>query len=129
MVKSNKKTELKGLLNKKIVEFFDLKDNQVFIGEQNVNHIKDEHYDDYEKYFEYVPEIIHSPDYVGRNLRNNSIELIRKFFSEEKKIYVKVAVRVSKRGILYVRTLFVIGNSEQFEYHISQGYYKKVQNL
>ena len=119
---------LKALLNKKTVDFFELKDSRVFIAERNINHIRRKHPIAYEKYYDSISEIISCPDYIGRNLENNSMELIREFFSNEKKFYVKVAVNVDKKGLFYAKTLYVL-NFSKFELQVFQGYYKKVQNL
>lgn len=117
--------ELKGILNKKTIDFFELKDNKVYIGEQNIIHIKNKHYIDYVKYYEYLSEIINSPDYIGRNLKDNSLELVKVLFCEEEKKYIKVAIRITQKGNLFVRTLYIL-NSLKFEFQVSKGYYKKL---
>lgn len=122
-------TELKGILNQKVADFFGLKDNKmVYIGEQNILHMKNKHYSDYETYYQYLSEIVNSPDYVGKNPRDESLELIKEFFCEESNSYVKVAVRVSKNQTLFIRTLYSL-NSSKFEYQVSKGYYQRVENL
>ncbi|WP_335980662.1 PBECR3 domain-containing polyvalent protein [Fusobacterium polymorphum] len=118
--------ELIGLLKKEIIEYFNLNDERVFIGEVNKNHIRVKHYEDYEAYFEYISEIISSPDYFGKNLRDESIELIKEFKISEK-IYIKVAVRISKKGKLFARTLYKLTDTERFEYQLSKGFYKKIK--
>ena len=120
--------ELKGFLNKKTVDFFNLKDNRVFIAERNIVHMRKKHCEDYEKYYESISEIISCPDYIGRNPKDNSMELIKEFFFEEKKFYVKVAVAIDKQELLYAKTLYTL-NFLKFEFQVLQGYYKKVQNL
>ena len=120
--------EIKGFLNQKTVEFFNLKDNKVYIGEQNILHMKNKHYSDYEIYYEHLYEIINSPDYIGKNPRDNSLELVKEFFCEETKTYVKIGIRISQKGTLFVRTLYTL-NSSKFEFQVSKGSYKKVQNL
>ena len=120
--------ELKGFLNRKVIEFFGLEKGEVYIGEQNILHMKSDHYSDYDKYFVYISEIISSPDYIGKNPRNDSLELVKEFFCEETKNYVKIAIRISQKGTLFVRTLYTL-NSSKFEFQVSKGSYKKVQNL
>lgn len=122
-------TELKGILNQKVADFFGLKDNKmVYIGEQNILHMKNKHYSDYETYYQYLSEIVNSPDYIGKNPRDESLELIKEFFCRESNSYVKVAIRVSKNQTLFIRTLYSL-NSSKFEYQVSQGYYHRVENL
>lgn len=116
--------ELIGILNKEITDYFNLKENYVYIGEQNKEHIKNKHYEDYEKYFEFISEIISSPDYYGKNPIDNSIELVKEFQTIEKN-YIKVAIRISAKGTLFARTLYKL-NTSKFEYQLSKGDYQKI---
>lgn len=118
--------EIIGVLNKEIKDYFGLKENFVYIGEQNKEHIKNKHYEDYEKYFEYISEIISSPDYYGKNLKDDSIELVKEFETSDK-VYIKVAVRISKKGVLFARTLYKLSNKERFEYQLSKGFYQRLK--
>lgn len=118
--------EVIGILNEEIKKYFGLKENFVYIGEQNKEHIKNKHYEDYEKYFEYISEIISSPDYYGKNLKDDSIELVKEFETSEKS-YVKVAVRISKKDILFARTLYKLSDKERFEYQLSKGFYQRLK--
>ena len=118
--------EMIGILIEEIKIEFELNETIVYIGPQNIEHIRNKHPEDYEIYFKSISEIISSPDYYGRNLKDGSIELTKEFEISEKK-YVKVAVKVSKRGKLFAKTLYVLTNSERFEYQLSEGYYKKIE--
>lgn len=118
--------EMIGILIEEIKIEFELNETIVYIGSQNIEHIRNKHPEDYEIYFKSISEIISSPDYYGRNLKDGSIELIKEFETSEKK-YVKVAVKVSKKGKLFAKTLYVLTNSERFEYQLSEGYYKKIE--
>ena len=118
--------EMIGILIEEIKIEFELNETIVYIGPQNIEHIRNKHPEDYEIYFKSISEIISSPDYYGRNLKDGSIELIKEFEISEKKS-VKVAVKVSKRGKLFAKTLYVLTNSERFEYQLSEGYYKKIE--
>ena len=102
--------EMIGILIEEIKIEFELNETIVYIGPQNIEHIRNKHPEDYEIYFKSISEIISSPDYYGRNLKDGSIELIKEFEISEKK-YVKVAVKVSKRGKLFAKTLYVLTNS------------------
>lgn len=118
--------ELIGVLNKEIRDYFGLKENFVYIGEQNKEHIKNKHYEDYETYFKYISEIISSPDYYGKNLKDDSIELVKEFETSDK-VYIKVAVRISKKGVLFARTLYKLSDKERFEYQLSKGFYQRLK--
>ena len=117
--------ELVGILNSQIIEYFNLSTHFVYIGEQNKEHIKKKHYEDYSKYYSYISEIINSPDYFGKNPLDNSIELVKEFKVNETN-YIKVALRISNSGILFARTLYKL-NSSKFLDQLSKGDYLEIQ--
>ena len=117
--------EMIGILIEEIKIEFKLEEAMVYIGPQNIEHIRNKHLEDYEVYFKNISEIISSPDYYGRNLKDGSIELIKEFKISGKE-YVKVAVRISKNGKLFARTLYKLTDTERFEYQLSKGFYKKI---
>lgn len=71
------------------------------MGETNLEHMKNEHPEDFEKYGDKLSEILSSPDYIAKHPNKDSIEYIKVFYDEEKEDYVLVAVRASQRGIYY----------------------------
>lgn len=90
-----------------------LKPNKpIFIGEQNLQHIKDRHPEDFEKYGEKISEILTNPDYVAKHPRKDSIEYIKVYYDEEQSDHVLVAVRATTRGINFARTLFVMSEEK-----------------
>ena len=117
--------ELIGILNSKIIEYFNLNTSLVYIGKQNEEHIKNKHYEDYEKYYSYISEIVNSPDYFGKNPLDNLIELVKEFKVDGTN-YVKVALRISNSGVLFARTLYKL-NSSKFLYQLSKGDYLEIQ--
>ena len=116
-----------GILKPEIVNKFGLQNDIVYVGQQNIEHIKRKHVDDYNLFFDKLSEIIINPDYVGRHPHNNSIELVKEFLIQEKH-YVKVAVRVSKNGILFVRTLYTL-NDYKFLRKLNNNHYEKVLDI
>ena len=97
----------------------------IYIGEANINHMKNRHFDDYQKYGNYIEYIIINPDFVGINPKNQSIEYVKEFSVDND--FVKVAVRVSSGGQYYARTLYVLKNSRVNNF-IAQGTLKKIKN-
>lgn len=72
-----------------------------------IKHIKKRHPGIFEQYYELIPDIIESPDYVGQNPRepSTSVELI-KLVSE----HLLLAVKLDPSGYLYVSTLYDLNN-------------------
>ena len=79
----------------------------IFISESNIVHIRETHKDAYIKYFGCLTDIIEHPDYIGiAGVYAPSIEYIRKFEIEGE--LVNVAVRASRNGTFYLRSMFII---------------------
>ncbi|MBR8733432.1 hypothetical protein IX329_001006 [Fusobacterium necrophorum] len=121
--------EMIGILNKKIVKKFHLEHTNgfVYIGPENIEHMRIRHPEDYEIFYEKLSNIISEPDYVAENLRDGSLELV-KIFQTDTKEFIKVAVRISSKNTLFARTLYKL-NSKKTEWDIEKGYFKKLEEL
>lgn len=111
-----------GILNKKVIKLLGLgyeNEMPILLGESNVDHMKREHIDDFVKYGDNIEEIINSPTYIARNPRQDSIEYIKEYKIDNE--FVLVAVRVSSKGKLFVRTMFVMSELKKQKY-LSKGY-------
>ena len=85
--------------------------------------MQENHLEDYNKYNGEISNIINNPDYVRVNPRDGSFELIKEFKIDNE--YVKVAVRVSTRGDMIARTLYVLNNNRVANF-IARGSLTKV---
>ena len=94
----------------------------IYIGESNIRHMKQKHPDDYSKYGDRIPDILSSPDYVGMNPSDGSIEYVKEFLIEGE--YVKVAVRIAGTGKYYARSLYVL-NPNRVRNFIAKGTLKR----
>ncbi|RVP92910.1 PBECR2 nuclease fold domain-containing protein [Sinorhizobium meliloti] len=113
------KPEKVGEINDVVISVLNLSldpDTPIFLGETNLEHMKSEHPEDFEKYSGKLAEILEFPDYVAKHPKKDSIEYVKKFYDEEKEDYVLVAVRASRIGIYYARTLFVMGDEKVKKY-------------
>lgn len=90
----------------------------IYIGKENIRHIKKSHLRDFQKYGKDINKIISFPTYISRNPKKNSIEYIKVY--EDKGDYVLVAVRSSSSGILYIRTLFIMSYEKIAKYWIKK---------
>ena len=71
-----------GKITSKIISILELdykNEEPIFIGEANINHMKKEHSEDFEKYGTDIANIIKTPAYLARNEKKNSIEFIKKY--------------------------------------------------
>lgn len=94
----------------------------ILLGKSNIQHMKNDHPEDYVKYGAYIGDILDSPDYVGINPGDNSIEYVKEF--EIDNDFVKVAVRVSRKGTLFARTIYTL-NPNRTQNFIAAGTLKK----
>ncbi len=115
--------EIVGYLTKQIIDMLSLEaeaDTPIFISESNTKHIRDAHPDAYFKYYDNLSDIIEYPDYVGiAGVHTPSIEYIKRY--EVNNELVNVAVRTSKSGVYYLRSLFVIEEGRLNDY-LKKGY-------
>jgi hypothetical protein len=101
-------------------------DIPIFLGPTNLEHMKSEHPDDFEKYSGKIAEILEFPDYVAKHPKKDSIEYIKKYYDEEKGDYVLVAIRATTNGIHYARTLFVMSDIKVEKYK-QKGAFKQIK--
>lgn len=106
-----------GQINKRVIELLDLNiqpGTPIIIGQQNIEHMENEHPDDYKRYGAMIEEIIANPTYISKNPRQQSIEYIKVFEIDGN--HVLLAVRVSGKGVYFARTLFVMSDEKVSKY-------------
>lgn len=101
-----------GRLDQKVVDTFNLSwmgGQEIYCGESNIQHMKTNHPEDYEKYKDELENIIKNPTFIARHPRkkNAAIEYI-KVFDDNDGERVLVAVRATGKEKLFARTLFVM---------------------
>lgn len=118
-----------GKFSKKIIDLLnlDIPDNtEIYIGNQNREHMEKKHSHDYYYYHHLLPNIIENPDYVGIEPKNNSIEYIKEV-SIDPNVIIKIAIRVSSNGKYFVRTMYNISD-HKIQSALNKGYLFKVEN-
>ncbi|MBE6106757.1 PBECR2 nuclease fold domain-containing protein [Anaerovibrio lipolyticus] len=111
-----------GTIDKKTIELLGLSiapDTPILLGESNINHMKESHPEDYEKYFSSLEAILAAPDYVNLNPKDGSIKYIKTVDE-----HVVVGVRVSTKGKAFARTIFTI-EEWKFKQYADGGYLKE----
>lgn len=98
-------------------------DRAIYCGPSNLAHMRTTHPGDFAKYGSQIAAILAAPDYVGRNPTDGSIEYVKEFLVGGE--YVKVAVRLSRQGRYYARSLYVL-NSKRVRNFIAKGTLKKI---
>jgi hypothetical protein len=116
-----------GTITEKVLRLLDITDikpgTPILLGDTNIQHMEKSHPADYKKYGKYLEYILSSPDYIGINKRDDSIEYLKEFrFDNE---YVKVAVRISLSGSVFARSIYIL-NRNRVNNFIKKGTLKKV---
>jgi hypothetical protein len=116
-----------GKLNLKVIKLLDLDfehEIPIILGDTNIEHMKRQHPNDYEKYGQDIKEIIENPTYVAKNPNQGSIEYIKEYQVDNE--FVLVAVRISNNGKMFARTLFTMTDRKKNIY-LNKGYAKKYE--
>lgn len=112
-----------GKIDEKVINLLGLSvqpDTEIYLGDSNVSHMKQDHYDDFQKYFGDLESILASPDYVALHPSNGSIEYIKVLAD-----HVLVAIRVTSGGLWYARTLFAMSPEKVKRYMSNPNILKK----
>ncbi len=109
--------EIIGYISQAVVDTLDLcikPNTPVLIGDANIEHIKNRHPYEYDKYYDDIGTIINSPDYVGINPKDASILFVRLY--EVNGEYIRVAVKVTTSGKCFAKTLHSLStcNAERY---------------
>lgn len=99
------------------------KDANIYLGASNIEHMRSSHPADFARYGNQLADILKSPDYIGKNPSDDSLEYVKEFLVSGE--YVKVAVRLSKSDRFYARSLYVL-NSNRVRNYVSKGTLKKL---
>lgn len=98
----------------------------IYLSSSNREHMMEHHPDAYQRYFDHLPDILSSPDYIGiGGVQAPSVEFIKRF--EINNEFVNVAVRASKRGVYFTRSMFTISET-QIDLYLKKGTLKKLTN-
>ena len=112
------KRKIVGYLSEQIIQKLSLEvepETPIYISDSNTKHIRETHPDAYFKYYDNLHEILEAPDYVGiAGVHAPSIEYIKKF--EVNGELVNVAVRTTKSGVYYLRSMFIIEEGRLNDY-------------
>lgn len=116
-----------GIVNKKVIRLLGLdykKELPIFLGDSNIEHMKRQHPEDYEKYGKHIEDIINNPTYIAKNPNQGSIEYIKEYKIDNE--FILVAVRISNSGTMFAKTLFKMTERKKNIY-LNKGYAKKYQ--
>lgn len=118
--------EIVGYISQTVIKTLDLKlepNTPVFIGESNIEHIKNRHPYEYDVYYKDIGTIINSPDYVGLNPKDSSILFVKLYKINTD--YIRVAVKITSGGKCFAKTLHSLSTCNA-ERYIEKGTLKRL---
>lgn len=106
-----------GRFSERIIKTLDLDipvGTPIYIADSNIEHIKNRHPYEYDKYFNDIENILKSPDYVGINPKDKSISFVKEYFVNSE--FIRVAVRITSNQNSYAKTLHLLStyNAERY---------------
>ena len=102
---------------KKINE--DITTDEVILTEKQIEHIKERHPSDYERYFKYMKDIIENPDYVIKDTKPNTGFLLKEFLKDDKRFQLILRLHTSEDNEEYknsIITFLKIGEKKYNQY-------------
>lgn len=105
----SKTTQKVGVIPEIIIEFYQIKCSSlnVYMPPGVLKHLKRKgHWNDFLKYFESIPEMISSPDYVGQNPKEpNTVELYKVVND-----HVIIPIKLNKENGLFMSSFYILDN-------------------
>ncbi len=74
----------------------DITTDEVILTDKQVEHIKERHPNDYERYFKYFKKIIENPDYIIKDKKPNTGFLLKEFTEDDKRFQLILRLHTSK---------------------------------
>lgn len=114
-----------GTIDSRVIALLDMdipSGTPIYLGDSNISHMQSSHPSDYQKYGGDIENILATPDYVGINPNDSSLEYVKEYCINHQ--FVKVAVRISSGNSFYARSLYVLNNNRVHNF-IAKGTLKK----
>lgn len=68
---------------------------EVILTDKQVEHIKERHPNDYERYFKYIKRIVENPDYIIRDTKPNTGFWLKEFLEDDKRFQLILRLQTS----------------------------------
>ncbi len=88
-----------GKLNlNKLNGYFEVITDEIIITDERINHILEEHKEDFEKYFNYIRSVIENPNYILKDYKNdNTVMFIRKIENTNLNVIIRLAIKFDEK--------------------------------
>lgn len=73
----------------------DIAGSEVIITDERIQHIKDRHPNDFERFCSYIPEIIDNPDYIIKAAKPNTAVLLKEIDKQGEKFKLVLRLKIN----------------------------------
>lgn len=118
-----------GEISQNVIDLLGLKmesNTPILIGKSNIEHIKNRHPYEYDKYFGEIENILQNPNYIGMNPKENSIMFVKEY--EANSEFIRVAIKVTANKKCYAKTLHLLSTCN-VERYIEKGTLIKLDKM
>ena len=95
----------------------DIQTDEVIITERQIEHIKERHPNDYERYFTYAKEIIQAPDYILEANKPNTAFVLKHIVDNGKNYQLILRLRTSQDPTDYCNSIITFLKVEEKRYN------------
>ncbi len=92
----------------------DIVTDEVIITDERIQHIKERHPNDYERFYSYIPEIIRNPDYIIEANKSNTAVILKEIEEQGEKFKLVLRLKVESDPAEYknsIMTFWYIGDT------------------
>ena len=121
MIENNNIIEV-GKISGEVINLLGLslpENTSIYVGVTNIAHMAKEHSYEFNRFYDRIPQIISTADYVRLKQDDGSIEYIKSFGK-----YIKLAIRVAGDDNYYARSFYFI-ETDRVENLVKKGELKK----
>lgn len=73
----------------------DIVTDEVVITDERIQHIRDRHPNDYERFYRYIPEIIENPDYIIKANKPDTAVILKEFIEKDEKFQMVLRIKTA----------------------------------
>ena len=95
----------------------DITTDEVVLTDKQVEHIRERHPNDYERYFKYFKEIVENPDYIIKDNKPNTGFVLKEFIEEDKRFQLILRLHTSEDNPEYKNSVITFLKVSEKKYN------------
>ena len=95
----------------------DITVEEVILTDKQIEHIKERHPNDYERYFKYIKNIVENPDYIIKDAKPNTGFLLKEFREDDKRFQLILRLQTSSDISYYKNSIITFLKISEKKYN------------